>query len=621
MTIKMKKEPIILSLLLMLLLHCAAATAQVAGMNVGYVDGMFKGTGTTGFTSTAKNTWISGAVYLPPSKLNVYAGNHIDSINAALASRLNIDSLRVWVRTSLDGDDLAAGAISGKAGSTPRAKKGWNRVGLATPYTIQHDQGLYIGYSFLQKSTSVGLSIVDLPQPNALFVKMGTDSAWTDRSDKGALAVEALVYGENLPKYNLELQSISVPAIYVVDRGEMEITAQVKNIATATITGYDMQCAFDGTDKTVTAHISEPLAYNESKQVTFTVSPKDIITTDDPQCRQITVKVCNLTEGTDEDMNDNALTDSFTVALHDYDRHVLFEEFTTEQCPNCPRVAKQLAKALESSQLRGKAHALCHHSGYYTDWLTQQADNDYLWFFNMGGQTFAPALLVDRATRDYISNQSPTSPIFMPAAGSTEAGAADIINVAEQRMKEPAFVYLNIEAHLDSANDNFVHVRVSGERARENFTVNPARINVFLYEDSIDDHGQASADADFVHMHVERAYNSVWGEPIEWNGNSYEYACKLPLRADYVRRHLGILAFIWDYDETSVPNCEVANSNAISWDEVKVNGTDGIAQLHDDAATAKPQYFTLSGIRLQEAPATGVYIMKQGSRTIKCMAK
>ena len=616
-----KTAKILLMSLLLLLLHVGAATAQVSGLNVGYVDGRYKGTGTTGFSSTAKNTWISGTIYLPAAKLNVYAGNHIDSINAALASRLNIDSLRVWVRTSLDGSDLAYGAISGKTGSTPRAAKGWNRIALNQHYTIKHGEGLYIGYSFLQKSTSVGLSIINNPQPNALFVKMGTDSTWKDCSDRGALAVEALVYGEHLPKYNLALQSISAPNMYIVDRGNMEITALVKNIATATINGFDMQCGFDGTDKTVTAHINEQLAYNESKYVTFTVSPSDIITNDVPAKRQVTVTLCNLVDGSDEDMNDNVQADSFNVAMHDYERHVLFEEFTTEQCPNCPRVAKQLAKALESNELKGKAHALCHHSGYYTDWLTLPADNDYLWFYNMGGQTFAPALLVDRATRDYISNQTETSPIFMPASGSTEAGAENIISVAKQRMKEPAFVNLNIKAYLDSASDNYVHVKVSGERVRENFTVNPARINVFLYEDSIDDRNQASADADFMHMHVERAYNSVWGDIQEWNGNSYEYTCDLPLRSDYVRNHLGIVAFIWDYDSSSVPKCEVANSNAIDWDAVTINPTDAISSTPNDKRLDRKQYFTVNGVELQKAPDKGLYIIRQGARVIKCIAK
>ena len=124
-----------------------------------------------------------------------------------------------------------------------------------------------------------------------------------------------------------------------------------------------------------------------------------------------------------------------------------------------------------------------------------------------------------------------------------------------------------------------------------------------------------------MHMHVERAYNSVWGDIQEWNGNSYEYTCDLPLRSDYVRNHLGIVAFIWDYDSSSVPKCEVANSNAIDWDAVTINTTDAISSTPNDKRLDRKQYFTVNGVELQRAPDKGLYIMRQGARVIKCIAK
>ena len=124
-----------------------------------------------------------------------------------------------------------------------------------------------------------------------------------------------------------------------------------------------------------------------------------------------------------------------------------------------------------------------------------------------------------------------------------------------------------------------------------------------------------------MHMHVERAYNSVWGDILEWNGNSYEYSCDLPLRSDYVRNHLGIVAFIWDYDSSSVPKCEVANSNAIDWDAVTINPTDAISSTPNDKGLDRKQYFTVNGVELQKAPDKGLYIIRQGARVIKCIAK
>ena len=243
-------------------------------MSVGYVDGEVNTSGTDGFSSKSKDTWVSGAMYLPKEKLQLLTGNHIDSIHAGLASRLNVDSLRVWVRTSLSGEDLASGAISGRSGSNPRAAKGWNTIGLDQPYVIDGTaEGLYIGYSYHQKGNTVALSVVNQPQANALFAKLGTEAEWQDRSEEGALAVEAFVYGDRLPKHNLSLNSLTPFPIFVIDKETLTVSAQVRNNGVETITGFDAVCRVDGQEETYSAHINENIPYGETHQVEFTITP------------------------------------------------------------------------------------------------------------------------------------------------------------------------------------------------------------------------------------------------------------------------------------------------------------------------------------------------------------
>lgn len=595
-------------ILIALLTLSGVSNAQISGLNVGYCNGFVKTAGTTGFSTTEKDTWVSGAIFIPKDKIGVYAGNRIDSINAGLASRLNIDSLRVWIRTSLDGEDLVSGGIS----NTTKTKlaKGWNRIGLTTPYNIEKTgEGIYIGYSFHQKGASVGLSVVSLPQPNALFVKLGSNAEWTDRSSEGAMAIEGLVYGDNLPKYNLVLKSVSTQPVYVIEKGTLSIQATLRNIATATITGFDAQCSIDGiTDTTYTAHIDEAIAYNEEKTVTFVVNPTGI-TGSDPSTRTVTVNLTNLKEGTDENPNDNVLSTSFDVIDHDFTRNVLVEEFTTEKCTNCPRVAGQLATVLEKDRFKGRVNVLCHHSAYETDWLTIPAASEYLWLFNMGGSTFAPALMFDRATRPYISNQSDASPIYSPQS------ADGIASVLDNRMLDVAFVSLNIKASIDDAKPNTVHVTVTGDRIKEGFTVNPPRINVTLFENDIKAQNQAGATAGYMQQHVCRAMNSTWGDVIEWDGNSYTYSCDLPLRSDYVLSNLGVVAYIWDYDENNASKCEVANSSSIHYSDFTVGKVTGITTAKSDVSNGE-EYFSLNGTRLS-APQKGINIVRMSNGITK----
>ena len=110
------------------------SSAQVTSMTLGYCNGEMKTSGTSAFTTPEKDTWLSAAIYIPQSQLSVFHGNFIDEIHAGLASSLNIDSMRVWIRTSLDGEDLVHSELS-KA-YEPKLAKGWNNVTLETPLQI-----------------------------------------------------------------------------------------------------------------------------------------------------------------------------------------------------------------------------------------------------------------------------------------------------------------------------------------------------------------------------------------------------------------------------------------------------------------------------------------------------
>lgn len=587
----------------LLLTAALSANAQATRMSLGYVNGQMNTSGTDGFSINSKDTWVSGAIYIPADQVRLYANNHIDSIHAGLASRLNVDSLRVWVRTSLTGEDLASGAISGRSGSTPRVAKGWNTIGFDHPYAISDQtEGLYIGYSYRQKGNTVALSVVDTPQSNALFVQLGTEAEWQDRSSEGALAVEAYVYGDQLPKYNLTLTSLDLSRAYIVDNGTIAVSAQVRNNGSETITGFDAVCRVDNLDETYTAHINERIPYGETHQVEFSITPA--ISSATPSNRKLTVTIDHLTEGADIDMRDNTLSAPFEVVAHDFTRNVLLEEFTTEKCPNCPRVAGFLHKALQDERIAGRAIALCHHSGYYTDWLTIPSDNDYLWFFG-GGGSYAPAMMFDRSAMDGENT------VCLPQS------ADEIVLRTMSRLSQTAYVSISINAEVDSNDANLLHVNVEGERLKENFTAHAPRISVVLYEDNIKARSQASGGDNYVHQHVSRCVNSTWGDVIEWDGDAYTYTCDLTLREDYVRDNLGVVAYVWDYDTENPTQCEVANAASITWNKVANNIA---APIQENTTSAR--FYTLDGREVSEASRTpGIYLVKKGSQVKKVLIK
>ena len=588
----------ILLSLFALLASFEVSNAQVSGMNIGYCHGKlgpFPSTSDTYFSdlSTKKQTWTSGAILIKKEKINSLAGNQIREIHAGLISKLNVDSLAVWVSESLDGPVLSTDTIVAPA-------KGWSTVALTKPVDITSDmQTLYVGYSYHQKSTSKAMSCTKTPEPGySCFIRSG-NGEWKDYSNDYTVSVEAMVYGDKLPKYDLTLSALDVQQNYVVDNGNLEFTMKVFNNATVTINGFDAVCTVDGSDDKYTVHCDSSIAYNESKTITMTISPTAIQTMD-PATRTLTVTLTNLTEGEDEIPNDNTLSGTFNVTLHSFVRNVLLEEFTTEKCTNCPRVASYVHDAMNEPEFQGRLNTMENHAGYYTDSFTATFHNDWTWFFD---NIYAPAVLYDRHAEDGEAT-----------AVTCPNSKLELFEGIRKRLRETAFVSLKVTADVDGENQK-INVKVTGTRAKENFTKNPARITVVLTETNLAAISQAGAGGDYTHYNVGRRVNSIWGDVLEWNGDDYTYECSIPYTQNYVLDNLGVLAFIHDYDPDDKTKCDVANSAAITSAEFTGKAT---AIFAPNASTndSKALYFDLQGRKLS-APTKGFNIVKRNGRFIK----
>ncbi len=585
-------------LLLTLLALTEAGNAQVTGMNIGYCHGelgSFPSTSDAYFSnmSTKKKVWSSGAILLSKDRIQSLAGNEIREIRADLASKLNVDTLVVWASESLDGPVLVADTVT-------TVVKEWNTVALSSPVTIDKNmEKLYIGYSYHQKSTCKALSCLTETTPGySCFVRSGQDD-WQDYSGMYTLCVEAIVYGDNLPKYDLALEELYVQENYVVDNGELELTMKVRNNGTVTISGFDAICTIDGTDAVYTVHCDTSIAYGEEKYLYATIRPSAIQTMD-PATRVVTVTIGNLVEGEDEMPSDNTLSGTFNVTLHSFTRCVLLEEFTTEKCTNCPRVANYVHAAMTEPEFQGRLNTMENHAGYYTDSFTASFHNDWTWFYD---NEYAPAVMYDRK-----ANDGSITPVMSPSS------KAELFEYIRYRMRQTAFVSLKIAADVDETNQN-INVTVTGSRAKENFTENPPRITVVLTETNLAAISQAGAGADYVHYNVGRRVNSTWGDVIEWNGDDYTYTCSIPYTQNYNMDNLGVLAFVHDYDANDKTKCSVANSAAITSKEFTGIST-GFSSVNSDIEATPTEYYNLMGCKIPSLKS-GVNIVVRNGKAMK----
>ncbi len=563
---------------------------DVSGYPVGYCNGDW------GKSSKIKydgeNVTISAAIHIPPAYASTVAGNSIEKIRVALCSKLNVDTVYVWVRETLDGEILASGSkmMSDYA-------QGWNEISLSTPYRVtDNSAGFYLGMTYVQRKKSGPISILETPRENALWTRCG-DGEWTDRSADGILCIEGLAYGDRLPEHNAELVSVTADRFFIIGNGMLSGAVEVRNLGVETIRKLEISMSADGMAESCYASAECDIPYGEVGKVGFSMTPA-ISELFAEEVKGL-FRIERVNDADDEDYSDNTGYAEFRLLEHAYPRVALVEEFTTENCPNCPRVAAYIHDLMEDPQYCSRMIPLCHHAGYGEDFLTTPFAEEYVWFYNDDGATYAPATMVDRIPLP----ESEISPLFCPGSKEELASAIDY------RLEYPAMVSVEMTPMVTAGSDGKIGLEVRGERTDAVNVPDDVRITVMLVENDIKARRQGGVGGDYYHQHVGRAVNSAWGEPLVWNGNGYSYDCSFDVDPSWNTDNMIAVAFISCYDPSDAMNCEVMNASKC---EVMVSGVGDVSSYSERSIV---NIFTADGLQV-DAPVKGmnVIVYSDGSR-------
>lgn len=573
-----------LSTIILTLLLSIGAMAQSETVSMGFCNGQMADEGDIQLNGKG---WVSCATKLPSSALDAYKGNTISSIRAALLNRINIDTLKVWIRTNLDGDNIAEGYIT--RSSTPAVSKGWNEVGLTEPYEITENVGdIYIGYSFHQRANVVAVSIVGEPVAGTSYLKMG-DAQWQDISNKGVISMEAIITGSSLPKQDLGLLSATISPWPQSGVNALKVNAAIHNYGIEAVNGFTIKCT---TGETVCrTHIDMAIGPTSSTSCSFVIDP-GIYT--DSQAKW-SIEIESIDNGTDENSTNNMVE-----AVCTYLKNVLIEEFTTEKCINCPRVAGYLHTAMNSSNdYSDRVFAVCHHAGYYTDEFTLPCDEEMLWLFNNGSNCYAPAMMINRQPYHETGNSAGSkTAVYLPQSPDD---ITSYINT-EMELTANAVVGITYEFNTDSTT---VTANVTCLK-NDNLICAMPHLTVYLTEDEVKSLFQEGYEGQYYQQHVIRGYNSTWGEPVVWDGNSFTYSYTFDIDKAWKKNNMKIVAALANYNPDDATDCAVENSAAI--DLIKKETT-GINTAEDNNCNKPVEYFNLSGQRIAN-PQHGIFIVK-----------
>ncbi len=547
--------------------------------------------------------------------LEKYVGMKIVGMRFAIAYKN--DANRAFV-SALINNKLSD--VLSKAVESPAV--GWNTVIFDEPYTIKDGDDLVVGFDYVQKNTNNGyyysdecypLSIVEndlfTEAPLLIYGTYNNQTGWWSLGS-GNLSVQLIVEGAH------NAYDVSPFAYEKVDSlvgKKPALTVDFLNMSKEAVNNITYTYTIDGVvGPEQTIALDEPVSGNGYGQFVATLpefAKEGIYDVD------VEVEKINGNDNASSAATSRGNVGIYTVA---YPKNVLVEEFTTEQCPNCPRVAGFLKTALSTADLT-RVYPVCHHAGYGTDWLTKTWDSDMLSLMYGGsaGNAYAPAMTFNRDYKLMKGGYDRRGVMILPTSADLITAYFNAITSTVSDVK------LTMTATKLSDNSHAT-VIVEGE-CNEAFSEKEkadTKITFYLTEDQVRAKSQAGASGIYYHEHVIRANNSTWGEAITWDGNKFTATFDVDINSGWSADNMKFVAAVSNYDSSYdesgyYKNLKVINVTGMNYNDA-TTGINGVFDAQENVETVR---YSLDGVRLS-APQKGLNIVKMANgKTMKVVVK
>lgn len=370
------------------------------------------------------------------------------------------------------------------------------------------------------------------------------------------------------PNNEIALASVDVYGYQVLNQG-FQVKGTVVNNGVNAISSYKVRYKLDNGEWSALYNVNCNLAASGTHSFTHDV-PATINTTGH---HTLSVEVSE-PNGTSDQINDNTASMEIIVNENSVPRKPLLEHFSTAQCPNCPPAHTNIHNWLST---RPDIIHLIHHCGYYTDTYTVTESRDLMVFYNDGGSTYAPAVMIDRR---HLTDDP--GPIFFPSSTGNFT-----TNLFDQELATPAFITVNMDGTYDPSTRT-VQLTVSGQLVGEILETSP-RLTVYIMEDGLVG-SQSGASGSYTHDCVMRdaiSGGGAWGDANVINttvGSTYSKTYTYTLNSSWVVDNLTLIAFVNNHDANDVNNRAILNANSMK----VVDLPTGISDNNESRTTIYP---------------------------------
>lgn len=555
-------------------------------------------------TGEYKQKSISAMVYFPTDTIKKFVGGKCIGVRIGVSAEVK-DAV-VFVRR--DYRDISKKIASKKLNLQP----GWNEVLFDTPVDLPEGEALTVGYDFdntIQNDHSVmtvSKQTHDVSEYAAIMSINGKKPELYTRYI-GCFYIEAVI-SEKPDVTENKMRVTSLRHGYGLDKeGKTKIYYNVQNLGSNKITSIEGNILSDG--KKV-ADINQSVSIIPLQNVML---EQDGILVKNGQPLSV---VLNKINGVDV----APITMSVMVEgciSQKYKRTALVEEFTTENCGNCPRATTIVHKVLDREEFRDNVVFVAHHTGYGKDNFTFDFDELFLGLFGNKYESFAPSISVNRRFSMLADVNTPAHRV-----GNEEEVAAYF----KEGVEHPAAATINLVKTIDLKKRS-MHVEITGNVLPEYVAKDALYVNLYVVEDEIFTNTQTGAKGSFTHQGVIRqVVTKPEGSKISFGQDgayTYSVDTQLPELSNW--DHIRLVAFVGNkmiaelpkgkenicevYNATQVPVSEFVSVEDVQGNDVKVFVADGSVQVEGNASIQA--IYTMDGKMVaNENLVGGAYIIR-----------
>lgn len=570
----------------------------------------------------------SAAIKLPKEWQQNYIGAKITKVTICAGFNANTYQNHITDLTIfLNRDIFTQQPFYKQAARIERYSRKWNEIELTTPYVIDGESDLYVGYTVIRPTMNDAPFVVDR-NPNMSgctfwgnYVYEG-ERKWEDISEMyGSLCMRLTIEGDNLPQNDVTLTTLSIPTYAGYDTN-FSGSFVVTNHGVNPVDKVTIQAQV-GNDAAQSMELQLPrsMAYNEA----FSVTCDNLICHDEGAAVPVVISVTKVNGVDDTYPGDNTLTGSVICFKegNGFKRRFVFEEGTGTWCGYCPRGAYAMDYMLDK-YTDGSFIGIAAHQGDPMQISTVNSEGktqvDFTHgygeqFVMVGSYPHARYNRIDAYGRD-IPSVSYVESIYKKLTDIPAIADVDFELFFANEEKDTLQVVGTTEFTIDSEADyRVVYVLLEDELGpypQANYFSGSGRTDVGPWADMAN-------PVPVVFNHVARYVTSYFGEagtvpspviPKE----KYEHTAIIPL-ANLMKGNIdkaSVVGILVNRDTGEIENARLVHCSS----DLAISGVDEV--ITDDVA---PVWYTLQGIRVAQPSVPGIYVKVTGSKSQKVVIR